>query len=166
MSVSYCSLLARNFFVEKERKKRKLLTHVQLFATPWTVAHQASSSLRFSRKEYWSGLPFPSPRNLPDPGIKPRSFAFQKDSLPSEPPGRGLFLSYFNFLDAILKGIAFYIPFLVIHCQCKEMQPISVNVNLAKFISFSRFCVESLEFSIYSTMLSTYNDNLTTSLPI
>ena len=46
------------------------------------------------------------------------------------------------------------------------MQPISVNVNLAKFISFSRFCVESLEFSIYSTMLSTYNDNLTTSLPI
>ena len=86
MSVSYCSLLACNFFVEKERKKRKLLTHVQLFATPWTVAHQASSSLRFSRQEYWSGLPFPSPRGLPDPGIELRPTALQADALPSEPP--------------------------------------------------------------------------------
>ena len=88
MSVSYCSLLACNFFVEKERKKRKLLTHVQLSATPWTVAHQASSSLRFSRQEYWNGLPFPSPRGLPDPGIELRPPALQVDSLASEPPGK------------------------------------------------------------------------------
>ena len=65
-----------------------LFSHVQLFATPWTVAHQAPLSLEFSRQEYWSGLPFPSPGDLPDPGIKPGSPALQADSLPSEPPGR------------------------------------------------------------------------------
>ena len=56
--------------------------------TLWTVAHQAPRSIRFSRQEYWSGLPFPSPGDLPDPGIKPRSPALQADSLPSEPPGK------------------------------------------------------------------------------
>ena len=49
------------------------LSHVQLFATPWTVAYQAPPSMGFSRQEYWSGLPFPSPGDLPNPGIKPRS---------------------------------------------------------------------------------------------
>ena len=52
--------------------------------TPWTVAHQAPLSMEFSRQEYWSGLPFPSPGYLPDPGVKPRSPAFQVDSLLSE----------------------------------------------------------------------------------
>ena len=52
--------------------------------TPWTVAHQAPLSMEFSRQEYWSGLPFPSPGDLPDPGVKPRSPAFQVDSLLSE----------------------------------------------------------------------------------
>ena len=47
----------------------KLLSHVRLFATPWSVAHQAPLSMGFSRQEYWSGLPFPSPGDLPDPGI-------------------------------------------------------------------------------------------------
>ena len=51
----------------------KSLSHIQLFATPWTVAHQAPWSMGFSRHEYWSGLPFPSPGNLPNPGIEPRS---------------------------------------------------------------------------------------------
>ena len=54
--------------------------------TPWTVAHQAPLSVGFSRQEYWSRLPFPSPRDLPDPGIKPESPAFQTDTLPSETP--------------------------------------------------------------------------------
>ena len=56
------------------------------FATPWTVAHQAPLSMGFSRQEYWRGLPFSSPGDLPDPGIKPRSPALQADTLPSEPP--------------------------------------------------------------------------------
>ena len=59
----------------------KSLTNVRLVATPWTIAHQASLSMGFSRQEYWSGLPFPSPGGVPDPGIKPRSPALQADSL-------------------------------------------------------------------------------------
>ena len=68
--------------------KVKLLSHVRLFAIPWTVVYQVSLSMGFSRQEYWSGLPFPSPGDLPDPGIKPRSPALQADTLPSEPPGK------------------------------------------------------------------------------
>ena len=67
-------------------KKVKSLSRVQLFVTPWTVAHQAPLSMGFSRQEYWSGLPFPSPRDLPDPGIEHRSLILQADALPSEPP--------------------------------------------------------------------------------
>ena len=53
--------------------KVKLLSRVRLFATPWTVAYQASLSMGFSRQEYWSGLPFPAPGDLPNPGIEPGS---------------------------------------------------------------------------------------------
>ena len=56
--------------------------------TFWTVDQQDPLSMEFSRQEYWSGLPFPSPGDLPDPGIKPRSSIFQADSLPFEPPGK------------------------------------------------------------------------------
>ena len=66
----------------------KSLSRVRLFVTPWTVAHQAPLSMGFSRQEYWSGLPFPSPGDLPDPGIKPRSPALQADALTSETPGK------------------------------------------------------------------------------
>ena len=57
------------------------------FAIPWTVAHQAPLSMEFSRQEYWSGLPFPAPEDLPDSGIEPGSPALQADSLPSELKG-------------------------------------------------------------------------------
>ena len=65
----------------------KSLSHVRLFATPRTVARQASLSIGFSRQEYWTRLPFPSPGDLPNPGIQPRSPALQVDSLPAEPQG-------------------------------------------------------------------------------
>ena len=68
--------------------KVKSLSHVRLFGTPWTVAHQAPPSMEFPRQEYWSGLPFPSPGYLPAPGIEPRSSALQVDALTSEPPGK------------------------------------------------------------------------------
>ena len=77
----YCTLLSAL------KVKVKSLSRVWLFATPWTVAHQASPSMEFSRHEYWSGLPIPSPGDLPDPGIEPRSPALQADTLPSELPG-------------------------------------------------------------------------------
>ena len=70
--------------------KVKSLSCAHLFATPWTVAHQAPPSIGFSRQEYWSGLSFPSPGDLPNPRIKLRSPALQADSLPSEPPGTSL----------------------------------------------------------------------------
>ena len=66
--------------------KVKLLSHVRLFVTPWTVAYQTSPSMGFSREEYWIGLPFPSQEDLPNPGIKPWSPTLQADTLPSEPP--------------------------------------------------------------------------------
>ena len=73
----------------------KLLSWVQLFETSWTETYQtyhetyqASLSTGFSRQEYWSGLPFPSPGDLPDLGIEPRSPALQTDALPSELPGK------------------------------------------------------------------------------
>ena len=73
---------------EKVKVKVKSLSCVRLFATPWTVVYQAPPSMGFSRQEYWSGLPFPSPGNLPNPGIKPGYPAFQADALTSEPPGK------------------------------------------------------------------------------
>ena len=67
-----------------------MLSRVRLFATPWTGAYQAPQFMEFSRQEYWSGLPFPSPRDLPDPGIEPMSPALQADTLPSEPPWKSI----------------------------------------------------------------------------
>ena len=76
----------------EEKVKVKLLSCVQLFATPWTVANQAPLSMGFSRQEYWSGAPFHSPEDLPDPGIEPSSPALWADALPSEPPGNLVYL--------------------------------------------------------------------------
>ena len=67
----------------------KLLIRVQLFATPWTVAHKAPLSMGFPRQEHWSGLPFPSLGDLPSSGIEPASPAWQAGS-PTEPPGKPL----------------------------------------------------------------------------
>ena len=70
--------LAQSFDLKKvalDNVKVKSLSLVQLFATPWTVAYQAPLSMEFSRQEYWSGFPFPSPGNLPDPGLEPTSTA-------------------------------------------------------------------------------------------
>ena len=64
----------------KVKTKVKLLSLVRLFATPWIVAYQAPLSMGFSRQEYWSGVPFPSPGDLPNPETEPRSPAFQTDS--------------------------------------------------------------------------------------
>ena len=99
--------------------KVKLLSRVQLFATPWTVAYQAPPSMGFSRQEYWSGLPFPSPGDLPDPGIEPQSPAFQADTLTSEPPGKPMSnkedQSYiFNTLESSMLNTQF---------QCFQVLP-------------------------------------------
>ena len=63
------------------------LSHIWLFVTPWTI-----QSMKFSRPEYWSGQPFPSPGDLPKPGIEPRSPTLQVDSLPAEPQGKPIIM--------------------------------------------------------------------------
>ena len=65
-----------------------LLSHVQLFVTPWTVARQARLSMGFSMQKHWGGLPFPSPGDLPNLGIQPGAPALQEDFLPAELPGK------------------------------------------------------------------------------
>ena len=87
----------------------KLLSHVWLFVTPWTVAYQASPSMGFSRQEHWSGLPFLSPGDLPDPGIEPGSPALEADALTSEPPGF-LYLACL-WGSWIIKQRSAFIPF-------------------------------------------------------
>ena len=84
-----------NCIFMKVKVKMKSLSRVRLFTTLWTVAHQASPSMEFSRQEYWGGLPVLSPGDLPNPGIEPRSPALQADTLTSEPPGKPIvFISY------------------------------------------------------------------------
>ena len=82
----YYSVTLRRWGLPSEVKV-KSLSRVRLFATLWTVACQAPLSMGFSRQEYWSGLPFPSPGDLPNPGIELRSPALQADALTSDPPG-------------------------------------------------------------------------------
>ena len=90
----YCSIFVMiwNQGYSISKVKVKSPSRVRLFATPWTVAYQAPPSRGFSRQEYWSGLPFPSPEDLPDPGIKPRSPALKADALTSEPRRKPVFL--------------------------------------------------------------------------
>ena len=80
--------LKLNYPVHTFISEWKSLSCVWLFVTPWTVACQAPLSMGLSRQEYWSGLPFPSPGDLSNPGIEPGSSALQADSLPPEPPGK------------------------------------------------------------------------------
>ena len=82
--------MSRNLVIDNDFLVRVQvrLSCVQLFVTPWTVAHQAPLSMGLSQQEYWSGLPFTSPGDLPNPGMKPEYPAMQANSLPSEPPGK------------------------------------------------------------------------------
>ena len=84
--------------------KVKSLSRVRLFATPWAVAYQAPPSMGFSRQECWSGLPFPSPGDLLDPGIEPGSPALRADALPSEPPGKARPRQGMELVSLALEG--------------------------------------------------------------
>ena len=118
--------------------KVKSLSLVQLFATPWTVAHQAPLSMEFSRQDYWNGLPFPSPRDLPDPGTQPGSPTLQADALPSEPQGKPILAftgELFHFVIFLFLVVAFSFP-------PRERSSFSIccKTGLAVLNSFS-FCL-------------------------
>ena len=74
---------------------------------PWTVAYQAPRSMGFSRQEYWSGLPFPSPGDPPNPGNEPMSPAVKADNLPSEPPGKSLCNTELHSETSALGGLSY-----------------------------------------------------------
>ena len=84
---NYRLISLSNIDAEVKWSEVNSFSRVWLFVTPWTVACQAPPPMGFSRQEYWSGLPFPSPGDLPDPGIEPTSPTLQVDALTSEPPG-------------------------------------------------------------------------------
>ena len=107
----------------------KSLNHIRLFATPWTVAYQSPPSMGFSGQEYWSGLPFPSPEDLPDPGIEPGSPALQADALPSEPPSACIILNVLFkpryicvilLISLIRKRKEAYSAWPIAHCHCSN----------------------------------------------
>ena len=85
-------------------RSQKQLIQNELIGTPRTVAHQAPLSMGFSRQEYWSRLPFPSPGDLPDPGIEPRSTTLQADALTSEPPGLVHISKMFQILKFVCRS--------------------------------------------------------------
>ena len=125
----------------------KLLSRVQLFATPWTVAYEAPPSMGFSRQECWSGLPFPSPGDLPDPGIEPGSPALEADALTSEPPGK---IKYFTrLITSIFISLLPYLIILLHNCQDYLPQ---------RIIRWCRLCL-LLEYQIkhFQTNNSAYN---------
>ena len=112
-----------------------LLSHVQLFVTPWTVAHPFPLSMGFPRQEYWSGLPFPPPGDPPDPGIKPTSLVWQADSLPLNHLGSP-FLFYRNS-HAIIDMPNTYTTIITLadrsRCLTQMLAPVLSNGCLASF---------------------------------
>ena len=84
--------------------KVKSLSHIRLFETAWTVAYQAPLSIGFTRQEYSNGLPFPSPGDLPNPGMESGSPISQADALPSESPGK----SYINVCVCVCVCVCIY----------------------------------------------------------
>ena len=112
------------------------LSHVRLFVTLWTVARQALLSMGFSRQEYLSGLPFPSPGDLPNPGTEPISPALQADALPSEPPGKLTRTEYHCKVSGWHSGKE---PI----CQCKRHKRLRFHPWVGK-ISWRRKWLPSL----------------------
>ena len=95
------------------------LSHVRLFATPWTVAHQAPLSMGFSSQEYWSGLPCPPPRDLPNPGIEPTSL--------TSPALAGRFSTNSATWEALIRGMAVQLSYK--HKIKKKIKLLYFNLN-------------------------------------
>lgn len=117
-----------------------VLSHVLLYATLWTIAQQAPLSMEFSRQEYWNGQLFPSPGGLHDPGIKPRSFALQADSLPPEPPEKLLLEQG--------KNLGIYANFLKTQNKVSHVTLSNPFISLSLQV-FNLLCMGSNAFPMY-----------------
>ena len=111
-------------FANKSESESEVAQSCPTLCDPWTVAHQAPPSMGFYRQEYWSGVPLPSPGDLPDPGIKPRSPTLQADALTSAPPGKPLNTRIQSFrkppIETQNKGIVKAMVFPVVTYQCES----------------------------------------------
>ena len=131
-------------------------SRIQLFETPWTVAHQAPLSMEFSRQGCFSGQPFPSLGDLPDPGIEPRSPALQADSLPSEPPGKiPLFLQ-----SSIISAFGLHI-FPQHYSSDPNLPPASVRSSLLlgedlEFVVTYWHCFPTLDVTVARLLISVF----------
>ena len=135
----------------------KSLSRVWLFAILWTVAYQTPPSMGFSRQEYWSGLPFPSPGDLPNPGIEPGSPALQADTLTSEPPGKPWLLLLYYIIGTLLfswvSPVILKMPLFIFQdliqgnfsCLLDLFKSMIIHDNVSFFPWFSvlRRCVEN-----------------------
>ena len=128
----------------KQSEWAKSLSRVRVFAILWTVAHQAPPSMGLSRQEYWSGLPFPSPGDLPNPGIEPRSPALQTDALTSEPPGK-LFFNY-------LHGCLIWTPI-----QMSDLWGLSSSFLIFSFLFFISLPFHFFSWQTFSTLSSNFS---------
>ena len=137
----------------------KLLSRSQLFVTPWVITCQVPLSMGFSRQEHWSGLPFPSPGDLPNPGIKPGSPTLQVDSLPAEPPGKPKecqTISKMNSTNQIMLGnflLDFIMCGLCIHsssleCRLFSFFMITYDSTMNFFVNFAYCAQVSVSFPI------------------
>ena len=116
-----------------------MLSGGQLLVTPWTVAYQAPLSLGFSRQEYWSGLPFPSPGDLPDPGIEPASLmspALAGGFFTTESPGKPILYSKNKISPCISIGLVAKLwPTLVTPCTVTQQAPLSMEFSKQEYWS-------------------------------
>ena len=154
--------------------KVKLLSPVQFFLTPWTVACQAPPSMRFPRQEYWRGLPFSSPGDLPDPGIKPGSPVFAGRFFTIEPPGKltrvfpsGQLLPTFNKVRKAVTADDFFLFFISTYLTrnscvgCEEgalrrtTEEVKGTIIQLLFLPYSPFSVpSSISYSCFSLSVS------------
>ena len=141
---TWVSWIAGRFFpigTIKEASKTRLsewlksLSRVRLFATPWTVAYP----MGFSRQEYWSGLPFPSPGDLPNPGIKAGSPSLEADALTSEPAQLPVFCYFFNILNTFKSVIPYKSPSMIWNISRVEEKCIIwayLNLKIWDYLTF------------------------------
>ena len=142
---SHIGVFLESFF-NSTWKWRESVSHsvVSESVTPGTVAHQAPLSVEFPRQEYWRGLPFPSPGDLPDPGIKPGSPALPMDSLSSEPPGKPC--AYLHLIKKKKKSQILKQHFFFLDSFETVLREITVfSQSLFFFFNLRKYCLLSLE---------------------
>ena len=164
---AFCSSQQDSPSGQTSQPESNLYISCSVFATPWTITCQVPLSMGFSRQEHWSGLPFPSPGDLPNPGIKPGSPTLQVDSLPAEPPGKPKecqTISKMNSTNQIMLGnflLDFIMCGLCIHsssleCRLFSFFMITYDSTMNFFVNFAYCAQVSVSFPITNSQIQNY----------